>query len=167
MSFQPESPSINKYEIALLKRELINLFPIINNLNMKKLSLLLLIAIGICCMNTFAQETKKDQAKKKTVQSSATSSNKVSVAKAAEKPEVGDKAIAGKKGPDGQKVYEGAKGGQYYINKNGNKTYLKEEDKVEEGKKGPDGQKVYLGPQGGEYYLNKSGKKVYLKNNTK
>ncbi|NJK96965.1 MAG: hypothetical protein HC905_20415 [Bacteroidales bacterium] len=64
-------------------------------------------------------------------------------------------------------MYEGIKGGIYYINKNGNKTYLKEEDKIVSGKKGPEGQKVYLGPQGGEYYINKNGNKVYLKNNKK
>jgi hypothetical protein len=81
-----------------------------------------------------------------------------------EKPETGDKVINGRKGPDGQPVYEGAKGGIYYINKNGNKTYLKENDKIVPNKKGPDGQIVYAGPQGGEYYINKSGNKVYLKN---
>ncbi len=80
-----------------------------------------------------------------------------------EKPELGDKVINGRKGPEGQAVYEGVKGGIYYINKNGNKTYLKENDKVVSGKKGPDGQNVYAGPQGGEYYLNKNGNKVYLK----
>ncbi|NJO68233.1 MAG: hypothetical protein HC830_02240 [Bacteroidetes bacterium] len=83
------------------------------------------------------------------------------------KPETTDKIIPGKKGPEGQPVYEGIKGGIYYINKNGNKTYLKEEDKIVSGKKGPEGQKVYLGPQGGEYYINKNGNKVYLKNNKK
>lgn len=38
---------------------------------------------------------------------------------------VEDKIVKGKKGPEGQPVYEGAQGGKYYINKNGNKTYLK------------------------------------------
>lgn len=80
-----------------------------------------------------------------------------------EKPDLGDKVINGRKGPDGQLVYEGVKGGIYYINKNGNKTYLKENDKVVANKKGPDGQIVYAGPQGGEYYINKNGNKVYLK----
>ena len=42
----------------------------------------------------------------------------------------------------------------YYFNKNGNKTYLKDTDKVIAGKKGPDGQVVYEGPQGGQYYIN-------------
>lgn len=36
-----------------------------------------------------------------------------------EKPDLGDKVINGRKGPDGQPVYEGVKGGIYYINKNG------------------------------------------------
>lgn len=36
-----------------------------------------------------------------------------------------DKVVKGTKGPEGQPVYEGAQGGKYYINKNGNKTYLK------------------------------------------
>jgi len=84
--------------------------------------------------------------------------------KAAESDKSGqsDKVITGLKGPDGQPVYEGIRGGQYYINKSGNKTYLKAEDNVVPGKKGPEGQPVYVGPKGGQYYINKSGVKTYV-----
>lgn len=88
---------------------------------------------------------------------------KASVSAPAAKPDAGDVVITGKKGPDGQSVYQGIKGGQYYFNKNGNKTYLKADDNVVAGKKGPQGQTVFKGPQGGEYYMDKNGKKTYLK----
>ena len=120
---------------------------------MRKSYLLLLLISALCYSPLFSQPKKSASSSKQTVVS--------------EKPEAGDKVIKGKKGPEGQEVYEGIKGGIYYINKNGNRTYLKENDKVVSGKKGPDGQKVYAGPQGGEYYINKNGNKVYLKNSKK
>jgi hypothetical protein len=64
-------------------------------------------------------------------------------------------------------VYQGSQGGQYYVNKSGTKTYLKDVDKVLEGKKGPNGEIVYVGSQGGQYYLNKNGEKIYLSNEKK
>lgn len=96
---------------------------------------------------------------KKTTQKSTTTQT---TTKGTDKPDQGDKVVTGKKGPDGQAVYEGSQGGQYYINKNGNKTYLKPNDNIVKGKKGPNGETVYLGSQGGQYYVNKSGNKVYL-----
>jgi colicin import membrane protein len=111
----------------------------------------LLFFVSFISQNAFSQQTKTTEIKKET-------------AKDREKPEVGDKIINGKKGPEGQPMFEGVRGGVYYINKKGNRTYLKGNDKVVPGKKGPDGQKVYAGPKGGEYYINKNGNKVYLKN---
>jgi hypothetical protein len=114
----------------------------------------ILFVLAIFCLLLTAQTAKtgtSTPAKKKTTV-------------VTEKPDLGDKVINGRKGPEGQAVYEGVKGGIYYINKNGNKTYLKENDKIVANKKGPDGQIVYVGPQGGEYYINKNGNKVYLKN---
>jgi hypothetical protein len=118
---------------------------------MNKISILGFILIFALIGTIDAQNKKPEQkAKQQTEQVKA-------------KVEQSDKALAGKKGPDGQPVYEGAKGGLYYINKNGNKTYLKDNDPVIPEKKGPDGQPVYKGSQGGEYYYNKSGAKTYLK----
>lgn len=114
---------------------------------MKKILVIMFAAICVLSINGFAQQSKAKNAQKPNTEVKA------------EK----DKVVSGVKGPEGQLVYEGAKGGQYYINKNGNKTYIKDEDKVVKGKKGPEGQPVYVGPNGGEYYINKSGNKTYLK----
>jgi hypothetical protein len=101
------------------------------------------------------------QNKKNDVEKSKTKTEKIQ--KASDKTQTVDKIIQGKKGPDGQSVYEGGKGGLYYINKNGNKTYLKDTDNLIAGKQGPEGEPVYKGSQGGEYYYNKTGVKTYLK----
>jgi hypothetical protein len=120
---------------------------------MRKLLFSILFASTLVCCPLFSQNKNTGANTKQTT--------------VTEKPDAGDKVIQGKKGPNGQAVYQGVNGGVYYINKNGNKTYLKETDKAIANKKGPNGEKVYAGPQGGEYYINKSGNKVYLKNNKK
>ncbi|MEM6630456.1 MAG: HNH endonuclease signature motif containing protein [Bacteroidota bacterium] len=85
----------------------------------------------------------------------------------------------------GRTVYIGKRGGKYYINRNGNKTYLPSDKKQSQdqpypsslktgysnsrssppsrGKQGGSTQKIYTGPRGGRYYINSKGKKVYLK----
>jgi hypothetical protein len=57
-------------------------------------------------------------------------------------------------GSYGQTYYVGPKSGEYYVNKNGNRTYYT---------KVPKTQPVYTGPQGGSYYYNTSGKKRYIR----
>ncbi len=121
---------------------------------MKKLVFLLMVLFLGYSVNGLAQEKSQKGTQKTTTTQS--------VNKQAEKPAQGDKLVAGKKGPEGEAVYQGEKGGQYYINKSGNKTYLKDVDKVVENKKGPNGEVVYVGSKGGQYYLNKKGEKVYL-----
>lgn len=56
--------------------------------------------------------------------------------KGGDKPTPGDKVVSGKKGPDGEKVYKGSQGGEYYINKSGHKTYLKSDEGATAGTKG-------------------------------
>jgi len=130
---------------------------------MKKLIGFLVVIFLCSSIDGLAQaKTQKVTQKPATGQVKKAAVTPQNVKKEAEKPGQGDKVVPGQKGPDGQAVYEGPKGGQYYINKNGNKTYLKPDDNVVPGKKGPDGQTVYLGPKGGQYYLNKNGDKVYL-----
>ena len=46
------------------------------------------------------------------------------VDKATEKASAGDDKISGKD-DKGRTIYEGPRGGRYYINTNGNKTYIK------------------------------------------
>jgi hypothetical protein len=124
----------------------------------------MMIALFAWSINMPAQDRTKKDTKAKTTQSQVKSSSQsAQTNKSAQK----DKVVAGKKGPNGESVYQGSEGGQYYINKNGNKTYLKDTDKVVEGKKGPNGEVVYVGPQGGQYYLNKKGEKIYLSKDKK
>src|SRR5512138_3879459 len=125
---------------------------------MKKLISLMMIILLTCSINMYAQEKTKKETKATTTQSQVKSNDKSSQA---------DKVVAGKKGPNGEAVYQGTQGGQYYMNKSGNKTYLKDTDKTVAGKKGPNGEVVYEGPKGGEYYLNKNGEKVYLSKDKK
>jgi hypothetical protein len=121
---------------------------------MKKLiALMVVIFLGSSILMIAQEKTQKNTQKSSTTQTTT---------KGTDQPGQGDKIVSGKKGPDGQAVYEGPKGGQYFINKNGNKTYLKADDNIVQGKKGPNGETVYLGPKGGQYYLNKKGDKVYL-----
>ena len=121
---------------------------------MKKLFLLLVVIfLGYSIIGSAQDKTQKSTQKSTTTQTTT---------KGTDKPVQVDKVVAGKKGPDNQAVYEGPQGGQYYINKSGNKTYLKPNDNIVQGKKGPNGETVYLGTQGGQYYLNKNGNKVYL-----
>jgi hypothetical protein len=128
------------------------------NVIMKKIIVLMMITLFALSINMLAQDKTKKE-KKTTTEQSQVKSN--------DKPAQADKVVAGKKGPNGEAVYQGTKGGQYYMNKNGNKVYLKDTDKVVEGKKGPDGETVYVGPKGGQYYLNKSGEKIYLSKDKK
>jgi colicin import membrane protein len=125
---------------------------------MKKFIVLMMITLFTLSLNMSAQEKTKKDTKATTTQSQVKTNDKSAQS---------DKVVAGKKGPNGEAVYQGAQGGQYYKNKNGTKTYLKDTDKVVEGKKGPNGEVVYVGPKGGQYYLNNKGEKVYLSNEKK
>jgi hypothetical protein len=127
---------------------------------MKKIFVLIMAILVVSSVSINAQnKTQKPAQKAATAQT---------VTKAAEKPAAqADKVVAAKKGPNGETVYQGAQGGQYYMNKSGNKTYLKDVDTVLQGKKGPNGEVVYEGAKGGQYYLSKSGQKIYLSQDKK
>ena len=127
---------------------------------MKKLFVLMMVTLLIASVGVFAQEKSQKTTQKK---AATTQTATKPAAKSAQE----DKVIAGKKGPDGETVYQGSQGGQYYINKSGNKTYLKEVDKIVPNKKGPNGEIVYVGSKGGQYYLNANGEKVYLSKDKK
>ena len=122
---------------------------------MKKFFVLMMTALLVTCVSVLAQEKNQKGTQKKAPTAQTT-------AKPAPKAMQADKVVAGKKGPNGETVYQGTQGGQYYMNKSGVKTYLKDVDKIVQDKKGPNGEIVYEGPNGGQYYLNKNGAKVYL-----
>jgi hypothetical protein len=53
-------------------------------------------------------------------------------------------------------TYTGPRGGHYYINGNGNKTYVTPQSTI-------NSQNVQTGPRGGQYYINSHGNKTYIK----
>jgi hypothetical protein len=56
----------------------------------------------------------------------------------------------------GRTIYTGPRGGQYYINGNGNKTYITPPSTIYNNQ-------IYTGPRGGQYYINQNGNKTYIK----
>lgn len=63
---------------------------------------------------------------------------------------------------DGRAVYAGSRGGHFYINENGNKTYVQEWEGAKIVGKTVDGITIYEGPKGGQYYYNANGNKTYI-----
>ena len=59
---------------------------------------------------------------------------------------------------NGRAYYSGPRGGRYYINANGNKTYSAKSELVGRMLEN----KVYTGPRGGKYYINCNGNKTYI-----
>jgi hypothetical protein len=53
-------------------------------------------------------------------------------------------------------TYTGPRGGHYYYNGNGNKTYVTPQSTI-------DSHNVQTGPRGGQYYINSHGNKTYIK----
>ena len=119
---------------------------------MKKVVVFMMAVFLVFSLNSFSQTKTQKTTKKSTTVQTAKKDAKTDVkdakteaktdvkeakteAKAdvkaaeADKPGQGDKVVTGKKGPEGQSVYMGTKGGHYYINKNGHKTYLSPDKK--------------------------------------
>lgn len=142
------------FPVMFLLYDFLKRLQVLKFYKMKKALVLLTVALLGLSVAASAQDKNQKGTQKTTTQA---------VTKQADKPAQGDKTVPGKKGPNGETVYQGTQGGLYYINAAGNKTYLKDTDPVVQGKKGPNGEVVYAGPKGGQYYLNKSGEKVYLK----
>lgn len=53
-------------------------------------------------------------------------------------------------------TYTGPRGGRYYYNGNGNKTYVTPQSTLNR-------EYIQTGPRGGQYYINKNGNKTYIK----
>lgn len=92
---------------------------------MEKLKLLMLAASMLIMMNTapsFAQTNPKVPAKTET---KAAKPEEKKRPNADGRTKTGDKINKGLKGPNGETVYTGPKGGNYYLGKNDEKIYLK------------------------------------------
>lgn len=110
---------------------------------MKRFLPLLILIAALLAVQSGAQAQKKD-AKSKT---SATKN---------EDPAVGKTA-------DGKTVFEGSKGGHYFLNDKGDKTYVKDFVGAKIVGKTKDGQNIFEGPKGGKFYYSAKGDKVYVK----
>ena len=72
-----------------------------------------------------------------------------------------DEAVG--KTDDGKTVFAGSKGGHYYLNDKGDKTYVKDFVGAKIVGQTKKGQNIYEGPRGGHYYYTESGNKEYVK----
>ena len=63
---------------------------------------------------------------------------------------------SGRGGVSNHDLYTGPRGGQYYINGNGNRTYITPQSTI-------DAYPMQTGPRGGQYYINGNGNKSYIK----
>ncbi len=63
----------------------------------------------------------------------------------------------------GKPVYEGSRGGHYYINSSGKKSYVEDFVGAKIVGKTKDGQNIFEGPHGGHFYYNAGGSKVYVR----
>ena len=59
-------------------------------------------------------------------------------------------------GTSNHELYTGPRGGQYYINGNGNRTYITPQSTI-------NAYPMQTGPRGGQYYINGNGNKSYIK----
>ncbi|MBI5474553.1 MAG: hypothetical protein HY961_19625 [Ignavibacteriae bacterium] len=73
-----------------------------------------------------------------------------------------DDEVVGKTA-SGEPVYEGARGGHYYIGVSGEKVFVKEFVGAKIVDKTHDGQNIFEGSNGGRFYYNAGGMKVYVR----
>lgn len=59
-------------------------------------------------------------------------------------------------------IHTGPRGGKYYVNSNGNKTYVKNKSTYG-APKNSTSRIIHTGPRGGKYYINSNGNKTYIK----
>jgi colicin import membrane protein len=104
------------------------------------------------------KDTKAEAKEKKTEskQKAPGSNAKKDAPSKSEDPAVG-------KTKDGKTVYEGARGGFYYLTEAGNKSYVQDFVGSKIVGKTADGLPIYEGPRGGRFYYSASGEKVYVK----
>jgi colicin import membrane protein len=127
-------------------------------------SLLLVFAILAGSATALAQADaagKKSKSTEKTAKATTAKEATKSTAKAADAqnpdPVVG-------KTTDGKAVYEGSRGGFYYMTDKGDKAYVKDFVGAKIVGKTDDGKNIYEGPKGGKFYYKDDGTKIYVKN---
>jgi colicin import membrane protein len=63
----------------------------------------------------------------------------------------------------GKAVYEGSRGGFYFLTESGNRSYVQDFIGAKIVGKTTDGKNIYEGPRGGRFYYNDKGDKIYQK----
>lgn len=63
----------------------------------------------------------------------------------------------------GKVVFEGSRGGFYYLSESRNRIYVQDFVGAKIVGKTRDGKRIYEGPRGGRFYYNDGGDKIYLK----
>jgi hypothetical protein len=119
---------------------------------MKKLFPLLLFLAAFLAVQSGALAQKKD------------AMTKTTAAKAGDdkKAPKGDDPAVGKT-TEGKTVFEGSRGGYYYLSDKGGKVYVKDFVGAKIVGKTKDGLNIYEGPKGGKFYYSAKGDKVYVK----
>lgn len=110
---------------------------------MKKLVLLLIVVAAFLG----AQVTASAQAKNAKSKTAAVKSDDPAVGKTA----------------DGKTVFEGSRGGFYYLSDKNAKVYVKDFVGAKIVGKTKDGDNIYQGPKGGKFYYSAKGDKIYVK----
>jgi hypothetical protein len=127
---------------------------------MTKLLTVLVLSFSMVLVqnNSFTQKKEKSKIEKKAEGKETTSKNKgkKETTQKSEDPVVG-------KTKDGKPVYEGARGGFYYLTESGNTSYVNDFVGAKIVGKTADGLPIYEGPRGGRFYYSASGEKVYVK----
>jgi hypothetical protein len=119
---------------------------------MKRLIPILILIAGVLAFQSGATAQKKES-KTKTITTKGGDDKKGSKS---DDPAVGKTA-------DGRTVFEGSRGGHYYLSDKGDKVYVKDFVGAKIVGKTKDGQNIFEGPKGGKFYYNAKGDKVYVK----
>lgn len=122
---------------------------------MSRLLIVLVLSLAIVFgqSNSFTQKKEKSKIEKKA------ESKKTEGKKSTQKSQ--DPVVGRTK--DGKPVYEGERGGFYYLTESGNKSYVNDFVGAKIVGKTADGLPIYEGPRGGRFYYSASGEKVYVK----
>jgi hypothetical protein len=134
---------------------------------MRKFPGVVLLAIAIVLSQSNALGQKKEAAKTEKHAGIKATKTEAKVKKSDPKDKMDPSAksedpVVGKT-RDGKPVYEGARGGFYYLTESGNKSYVQDFVGAKIVGKSADGLPIYEGPRGGRFYYSTSGEKVYVK----
>ena len=122
---------------------------------------LLLCTLLVGFQTNAGQKPGKKEAPAKTAPAPAKGATKKELPPAPPSDKSADPVVG--KTAAGKPVYEGSRGGFYYLTDGGNKSYVQDFVGAKIVGKTADGKNIYEGPKGGRFYYNDKGDKVYQK----